>query len=325
MITKTIYKNQYTNIIQTLKDFNDTINRYYQKKDGDTGTKEFGYLIEKKLFDELKNKLGFSEIKNLSSAKSIDDKKEEIFKNIQAINYKTSEQILFKDYNELEDDLKNNNSEYIIVNNQIWNLFKKNEQSAKNGNKITQNKDQIKYEINSKHMILFLENNEKAFFEHNSNIINYKNLLRNENINENSNNNDKLLNKEVNEDISIQIIKKKKTTLAKLENKPKDDNNLISNKKEIMTILELFLFSKEIKKHLEDQMKDNTKSSHFCSECYLIKDSWFSKYKIYYLYDEIYKYLDNKDITYHEQDKEHKINDLMQAFDNKLNKINTII
>ena len=115
MITKTIYKNQYTNIIQTLKDFNDTINRYYQKKDGDTGTKEFGYLIEKKLFDELKNKLGYSEIKNLSSVESIDNKKEQIYKNAQTINYKTSEQIIFKDYKELEEDLKTNKSEYNII------------------------------------------------------------------------------------------------------------------------------------------------------------------------------------------------------------------
>ena len=80
-------------------------------------------------------------------------------------------------------------------------------------------------------MILFLETNEKVYFTHDSNIIKYKNLLINENINVNSNNND---------NINIKI-KKKKTTLAKLESKPKDDKNLINNKKEIMTILELFL------------------------------------------------------------------------------------
>ena len=313
MKLKTINKNQYKKIIQTLKDFDDTINRYYSKKEGDSATKEFGYLIEKKLFDELKNKLGYSEIKNLSSVESIDNKKEQIYKNAQTINYKTSEQIIFKDYKELEEDLKTNKSEYIIVNNKIWDLFKKNELSVKNGNKNTQNKNQIKYEINEKNMILFLESNEKVFFKHDSNIIKYKNLLINENINVNSNNND---------NINIKIIKKKKTTLVKLESKPKDDKNLINNKKEIMTILELFLLSKEIKKQIENKIKDNNKSSYFCGECYLIKDSWFSKYKNYYLYDEIYKYLDNKDNTYHEKDKEYKIKDLMQEFDDKLNKKN---
>ena len=185
MKLKTIIKNQYIKIIQTLKDFDDTINRYYSKKEGDSATKEFGYLIEKKLFDELKNKLGYSEIKNLSSVESIDNKKEQIYKNAQTINYKTSEQIIFKDYKELEEDLKTNKSEYIIVNNKIWDLFKKNEQSLKNWNKNTQNKNQIKYEINAKNMILFLENNEKVYFTHDSNIIKYKNLLINENINVN--------------------------------------------------------------------------------------------------------------------------------------------
>ena len=276
MEMKTIHKNQYIKIIQTLKDFDDTINRYYSKKEGDSATKEFGYLIEKKLFDELKNKLGYSEIKNLSSVESIDNKKEQIYKNAQTINYKTSEQIIFKDYKELEEDLKTNKSEYIIVNNKIWDLFKKNELSVKNGNKNTQNKNQIKYEINEKNMILFLESNEKVFFKHDSNIIKYKNLLINKNINVNSNNND---------NINIKIIKKKKTTLAKLESKPKDDKNLINNKKEIMTILELFLLSKEIKKQIENKIKDN---------------------------------------TYHEKDKEYKIKDLIQAFDDKLNKKNTI-
>ena len=321
---KTIRKNQYIDIIKTLHEFEENINRFYLKKDKKDPTIDYGYLIDKKILDDLKKKLGYEEIKNKSSEGLITNKMNQIFNNIDVINYQTCEQILFNDYKELEEDLKNNNSEYIIVNAKIYALISKNVLNKKEGETNSRNNKFTKYKINSEYMILFLKNDEQAFFKHKSNIINYSNLIKNKNSNENSNNIKKNEEENKNNNLEIKILKKK-ITLAKMNNYNLEDKIITTNnKKGILAILEMYLFSNKIKKQLEQQIQHNNNSIYYCIECYLIKDEWFSKYNNYYLNDEICKYLDNKNKEYHDKDKEYKINDLMNAFDYKLNQKNNI-
>ena len=323
MEIKTIEKGkQYISTIKTLQEFEETINRYYSKNDEKEPTKEFGHLIDKKILDNLKKNLGYDEIKNNHSNEIITNKMNQIYeKNIQTINYKTCEEISFDNCKQLEEDLKTNKSEYIIVNQKIFELITKNTPN-KNGEKAnSRNNNSIKYEINSKNMILFLKNNEKAYFKHDSNIINYSNLLKIENINANSNNNDKKDKKNESGNMNIQIYRKK-NILFKLKKDSNEGKNITSNKKGIMTILNTYIFYQEINKQLKQQIRINKSSSNFCTECYLIKDDWFSKYKNYFLYEEIYKYLNDKEKQYHDNAKDFKINDLMKIFDSKLNQKN---
>ena len=206
---KTIRKNQYIDIIKALHEFEENINRFYLKKDKKDPTIDYGYLIDKKILDDLKKKLGYEEIKNKSSEGLITNQMNQKFNNIDVINYQTCEQILFNNYKELEEDLKNYNSEYIIVNSKIYALISKKVLNKKEGETNSRNNKYTKYIINSEYMILFLKNDEQAFFKHNSNIINYSNLIKNKNSNENSNNIKK--NEEENKinNLEIKILKKK--------------------------------------------------------------------------------------------------------------------
>ena len=158
MEIKTIEKGkQYISTITTLQEFEETINRYYSKNDEKEPTKEFGHLIDKKILDNLKKNLGYDEIKNNPSTEIITNKMNQIYeKNIQTINYKTCEEISFDNCKQLEEDLKTNKSEYIIVNQKIFELITKNAPN-KNGEKAnSRNNNSIKYEIN---ILIYLYNN----------------------------------------------------------------------------------------------------------------------------------------------------------------------
>ena len=224
---KTIRKNQYIDIIKALHEFEENINRFYLKKDKKDPTIEFGYLIDKKILDDLKKKLDYEEIKNKSSEGLITNQMNQIFNNIDVINYQTCEQILFNDYKELEEDLKNNNSEYIIVNAKIYALISKKVLNKKEGETNSRNNKYTKYKINSEYMILFLKNDEQAFFKHNSNIINYSNLIKNKNSDENSNNIKKNEEENKNNNLEIKILKKK-IALAKMNNDNNKEDKIIT-------------------------------------------------------------------------------------------------
>jgi hypothetical protein len=141
------------------------------------------------------------------------------------------------------------------------------------------------YEINSKNLTLNLKNNEKAFFKHNKNIINYESLLKDEN-NKNSNDFKKAEeSKEINKnDIIISEIDENP---ANLTNKEMKLNNLY--KKGIIALYEFYNFSQEIKNQISSQKNENNYLSFFFTECYLIKEDWFSKYKNFYSYTNLYR------------------------------------
>ena len=166
-----IKKEKLTQAIKDLIKFDKTIDNYYQKaKINREKKKDKGYLMNKKILDELKDKLNYSIIKDTPD-KSFYKKVYENFKFVDEIDFEGCEQRIFKNYKEMEEDLKKNN-EYIIVDKTIWNLI--------NNGKISEYEGIMTYEINKRDLILFLNDNEKAHFKHNKNIINYKNLIKEE-------------------------------------------------------------------------------------------------------------------------------------------------
>ena len=168
----TIKKEEFVSVLKDLIKFEATIDKYYklvkEEKEDNKPKKECGYLMNKRVLDDLKKKLYFSNFKNLNHNLFYKNFKE-IFKDLEEITFEGGEQKTFKDYKEMEKDLKINKNEYVIVSKTIWDFIN-------NGNK-TEYEGKFTYEINSKNLILYLNDEEKAFFKHDSNIINYKNLL----------------------------------------------------------------------------------------------------------------------------------------------------
>ena len=134
--------------------------------------------------------------------------------------------------------------------------------------KKTEFEGNMKYEINSENLILFLNDNNKdnAFFKHDSNIINYNNLLNEGNeieeeelniTNEYPENNKKLSIKNLDIQSRFKSLKK--------ENKLKENKN----KKEIALLVELYYFYQEVQKKFNESNTSNLNSS-YVTECYLI-------------------------------------------------------
>ena len=200
----TIKKEEFVSVLKDLIKFEATIDKYYklvkEEKEDNKPKKECGYLMNKRVLDDLKKKLYFSNFRNLNHNLFYKNIKE-IFKDLEEITFEGGEQKIFKDYKEMEEDLKINKNEYVIVSKKIWDFIN-------NGNK-TEYEGKYTYEINSKNLILYLNDEEKAFFKHDSNIINYKNLLHQQDQEENT-----IIMNDIEEEVEKPKIKKEEIPLT---------------------------------------------------------------------------------------------------------------
>ena len=254
---KQILKKDFSKSRENMKKFEQKIKTFYQKaNENNKVTKESGYLMEKAIYDDLKNKL--EEIK-------------EIYKGPDVINIKPGEQAIFKDYHDLENELLNG-KEYIIVDKTIWKLL--------SNNKLDEGQGIMRYEINSQNLILSLNDTDKAFFKHNLNIINHINLIK-EDKKENNGENIKKDSKEV---------ENRKPSSNQIN---KEDKEFDNYKKNIIILLDIYYFSLEMKEQIEQASKKDIKSNYLM-ECYLIKEDWFTKNNYLNIYNKIYKYLNGK-------------------------------
>jgi len=172
METFKIDKKKFKQYINTLIKFEKEINSNYKKAKEKKLIKDNGYLIDKKSLDDFKTILNYSEFTSLSDP-DFNEKMDKIFKDKNEIECIPLEQKIFKTSKELVDCLKKNN-EYIIINSKILEII------------ITQNdkdKGKISYEIKENEIIINLGLEEKSFFRHNMNIINYNVLLMKNGIN----------------------------------------------------------------------------------------------------------------------------------------------
>ena len=281
MDTRSIFDFQISEALDKIKKFEDNIRAFYQKVKNNKGPiKEFGYLIEKNLFDELKSKILGSDEK---------------FQGPKMINYKTGEQADFQNYKEMEDALRAG-KEYIIVDFNIWDLLNNKEKERNIG--------KLKYEINSQYLVLFIKD-EKAFFSHNSNILNYTNLIKEGNENENI--------KENKENTREFTFNPKKTILS-CDKKTDKSNKFLKN---IEILIELYFFNQEIQNKIKEENKSNGSINlDYMIECYLIKEDWFTKNNYFNLYNQIYQNIINNN-KYKGKKNEFIIEDIIKT--NKFN------
>lgn len=271
---KNIKKSEFSNVIKTLNQFEEKIQRLYNKERHNPITEEFGYLIEKTTLEILKIKLNYSNLVTYiieNQTGKLYKKINEIFKNAEDINFNPSKPKIFQNYDELVEDLKKN--EYVIVDSSICKLV--------TNENFDENKGKIKYEINSQNLILYLNDNEKVFFKQDSNIINNKNLLKENQNNQYKNENEK---NEIENNSNITNYRKIKNSLAKIS-KPKEENN--SSSKTLKSFLELYNFSKEI----QNQLQKSKNSPFNIAKCYLIKKDFLFNKNNFSFYSEVYQYL----------------------------------
>ena len=123
-----------------------------------------GYLIKKKILDELKDKLKYNYLKKYITSEQFGKFFCEIKFNKITTEYINAE--IFNTKREFIENLCENNS-YILVNYQIPKLLY---------NDYNGDKSQINYEINSQYLILYLNTKEKIYFKNDSNLININSL-----------------------------------------------------------------------------------------------------------------------------------------------------
>ena len=172
-----ISKNNYKFYINALLQLENLFNNYSKKSKSDDSIvfKDFGYLIDKKSFDVIKEKLFYNEFKiYINDPIKFDLKMEEKYKNIKYLSFIPFEQKIFHTLQELENNIKKDN-EYIIINKLVWTIM--------NNGRYKEDKGKIIYEISNNNLIIFNDNGEKLYFKFNFNLINKKNILSRELIN----------------------------------------------------------------------------------------------------------------------------------------------
>ena len=157
----TIKKKQFKVYLKYLVEFE----KLLSKKNQDNNE---GYLIDKFIIDELKEKLFYKDLSKINPENIDKEIKNKINEDIQ-IN--GGEPKLFKSFKELYKSLTEN-KEFVIINYTILNMIK-------NGN-LNKEDGLIKYDIKSDKLILYLNNAEKIYFNKNSNLITIKQFIKKE-------------------------------------------------------------------------------------------------------------------------------------------------
>ena len=146
---------------------------------------------------------------------------------------------------------------------------------------------------------------------HNSNIFNYKNVIKETNKKENKNN---IQGSKNNYRNNIIYIPKKKSTVS---NKEEDKKLNKIYTKNITILYELFLFSQEIQKQLKESEKSNSYFTYL-NECYLIKENWFKDNINFGLYNMVYQHLINNQNKIKGKDKDFVVKYLYKEYESYL-------
>ena len=259
-----ISKTKFKSYIKALLDFDNLINDYYNKiKNKDkkpTLIKDTGYLIDKKIFDKLKEELSYLKFKKCISNESEFSKKlNEKYGNSNHIKINGFEQKILNTYNELLANLSKGN-EYIIINTEVWKKF--------NNGRYQENEGKISYEINEINMVINL-NEEKVYFKHNFNIIKSGDLLSR---------------------LGTKVSKYNGEGSSNYQH-PKmviDINKTLESREKLIvdlysSLIEYNNFQKFLINNLKEKNKGNNNEKQI--EGYFIENNWFQKWKQYTNYD----------------------------------------
>ena len=156
-------KEKAKNIAKNLKDYYEAIK----------GNNEFvdGYLVNKKVLDELKEKLSYGDY--LSNPEEYENIIKEKYKNVDKLTINSYEKIEFITCKEMLNNLKDK-KEYVILNLIIWT-------SIKDDNLVEK---KIKYKVDNNQLIIKLNDAETVYFKNNLNIINESSYIKVENSDE---------------------------------------------------------------------------------------------------------------------------------------------
>ena len=309
MKKKSIYKQNFEKTITDIYKFENSVNLAYKEvneKDNKKVYEYFGYLMDSFTYDILKTKISYDQLNNKVSKENLNAKINEKFKYAQVINFHSCEQKIFHNIKEMKKDLRSGN-EYIIVDYNIGTLLSNKKLNEKEG--------KYKYEINSKNLSIFLNDKEKISFKHDFNRITYKNLLKStEKEEENINNNEGSKEKDNNKPITILKKKVISSQIKKEENRQDDPYKIY-----IKILLEIILFSQEFQKQIFESAHSNNDPSYL-TECYLIKENWFTDNINYGFYYKLYQYFLNKKRKYEleKQSKEFIVEDLYKEYKSQL-------
>ena len=164
-----IPKSKFKIYIKTLLDLENLFNKYNQKSESKKIVYDSGYLIDKKYFDNFKNKLYYPIFKSIiNNDNKFNLQLEDFYGNNNKIKLIPCEQKIFSNSKDLCVSLSLNN-EYIIINTLLWKMI--------NNGKYNEDAGKINFEIKDNKIILHFGNDDDVYFKYNSNIITNKNLL----------------------------------------------------------------------------------------------------------------------------------------------------
>ena len=309
---KTIPKSKFKSYINALFELENIFEIYNQKNENQISIKDNGYLIDKKDFDNIKNKLIFPVFKSLINDDiQFNAKLKELYGHNEEIALITCEQKFFSSSKDLIKSL-NKNSEYAIINLLVWKMI--------NNGKYSDSEGKINFEIKDDKISLSFGTGINIHFKFNSNIISYNNLLTE------SRNKTKIVSK-VQHHKSNSVDMPMKFEINLNNNKEKPQGKKVSNyfiksnfinkdykakidkssldlsqeiKEEIFIIIKIYLFILDLKKYIDYSTSHagytNYNKYIHKGKCYLINKEWMSEYKKYYLYDELYNYLEKEEM-----------------------------
>jgi hypothetical protein len=220
-----------------------------------------GYLIEKKMIDEIKTKISYDKLKYLVENEQNQETYDIIKKNIKEINIGEIIPTKYNSSKELMKDLNNKKSFYFIKQDYINRISDTNKAKGK----------EIKLKLENNILkLIFGEKDELDIPNNNNGIIQENSLLT---INEPNNS-------------------PKKTETTK-ENSKSEQNENIKFKDDMEILVRLFYYNKYLKRKDISSFK-TLKKEEDMKKVYLIHNSWMEEFKSYFDYQFIENYLKNK-------------------------------
>ena len=157
MEVKKIPKIKFKYHIKQLLDLEKIFAKYNQKAENQTYTRDTGYLIDKKYFNNFINRLFYPIFKTLINDDSkFNAKLNELYGNNKEITFTPLEQKIFHSSKDLLNNLSKYN-EYVIINLLVWNIINNGKYNNKEGI--------INYEVKENKIILFFGSGAYVYFK----------------------------------------------------------------------------------------------------------------------------------------------------------------
>ena len=260
-----IPKSKFKTYIKEILDLENLFNKYNQKSESQKSVKDYGYLIYKKYYDDLKNKLYYPIFKPIiNNDNNFNSQLNAFYGNNNEIKFIPCEHEIFSNSKDLSVSLSLNKNEYVIINTLLWKLI--------NNGKYNENIGKINFEIKDNKVILHFGNDDDVYFKYYLNIISNINLLS-------KFGDDPKISSQIKNHKNIGAESQKKLIFNINLNNKKSPEKLVD--KLYLSMIEYNNFEKLIM----DKLKLNDNKNNEIMEGYLLEKDWFIKWKNYTDYD----------------------------------------